>query len=341
MHVRKLSLNNAENWDNYVAQHPEATFYHRFAWKSVIEDSMAYPGTYLMALDNERIRGIYPFFILSTGLFGTLAVSLPYLNYGGILADSLEVEKLLIEEAKNVGRAASCRYIELRQRFPLKSELPISQRKAVSLISLHGGQEQVFSRLHQNVRNKIRKSTKNGVIVQRGVEYLSDFYDVYARNLRDMGTPVLSRKFFERMVEAFSQNVRVYRATHQGKTIGGKIVLIDRDTCYFVWVASVRDELRRAPVHALNWAAIEDACAAGCKQIDFGRSTAESTHQDFKKYWGVQSQILPWAYQLLNCDNIPELNKENPRLATFIAAWKKLPLFLSRLLGPPLARRLP
>ncbi len=341
MEIKRLSSENVTAWSKYVAAHPAATFFHRSAWKSVIEDSMDYPGSYLMAFDNERVMGIYPLFILSTGLFGTMGISLPYLNYGGILADSIEVEKLLIDEANNIGRTAGCRYIELRQRFPLKCDLPLSQRKVVSLIPLQGGHEQVFSRLHQNVRNKIRKSKKNGVIVQQGVEYLSDFYDVYARNLRDMGTPVLSRRFFECMVETFPQHVRVYRATHQGKTIGAKIVLIDRDTCYFVWVASIREDLSYAPVHALNWTAIEDACTAGCKNVDFGRSTTESTHQDFKKYWGVESHILPWAYQLLNCDNIPGLNKENPKFAVFIATWKRLPLFLSRLLGPPLARRLP
>ena len=270
-----------------------------------------------------------------------MGISLPYVNYGGILSNNDDMERILIEKAEIVGRRAGCRYIELRQRFPLKTDLPQSERKVVSIIPLDGGPEKVFERLHRNVRNKVRKASKCGVTVQSGAEYLGEFYDIYSRNLRDMGTPVLTSKFFDCMVDAFPEHVRVYRATHQGKTIGAKIILIDGDTCYFVWVASIRKHLNYAPVHALNWKAIEDACAAGCRQVDFGRSTAESSHQDFKKYWGVESYTLPWAYQLLNCQTTPGLNKENPKFDLAMALWKKLPVFVSRLIGPPIARRLP
>lgn len=341
MLIKQLSSEEKHAWDSYVNQHPDATVYHRSAWKSVIEDSMGYPASYLMAFKKDKVVGVYPLFILSTGLFGIMGVSLPYVNYGGILADNLEVEKLLIDEAEIIGRKAGCRYIELRQRFPLKYELPSSQHKVTSVIPLHGGAEEVFSRIHQNVRNKIRKSKKNGVIIQQGVEYLSEFYDVYARNLRDLGTPVITRRFFEHVVDKLPEHIRVYRATRQGKTIGAKIVLIDKKTFYFEWSASIRESLRYAPVNAMNWAAIEDACAAGCERIDFGRSTADSTHQDFKKYWGVESRIMPLAYQLLNCDEIPGLNKENPKFALAMALWKRLPVSLIRLIGPPIARRLP
>jgi len=341
LQIKVLSSESESAWDNYVVQHAETTVFHRVGWKGVIERSMGYTGSYLMALDNDQIVGIYPLFILSTGLFGTFGISLPFVNYGGIAADSLEVERLLINEAETIGRNVGSRYIELRQRYPLKYKLPSTDRKVVSVIPLKGGPGEVYSRLHQNVRNKIRKAEKNGVVVQKGVEYLSDFYCIYARNLRDLGTPVLTRCFFELMVDTFPQHVRIYRAIRQGKPIGAKVVLIDRDTCYFVWSATIREDLCYAPVHAMNWAAIEDAYAAGCQNIDFGRSTAESTHQNFKKYWGGESQALPWVYQLLNCDEIPGLHKENRKFSLAIALWKRLPLFLSRILGPPIARRLP
>ena len=146
---------------------------------------------------------------------------------------------------------------------------------------------------------------------------------------------------FENVVDTFPKQAVIYRATRQGKTISAKITLMDKNTCYFEWSASLRESLKYAPVHAMNWAAIEDACAAGCSQIDFGRSTAESSHQNFKKYWGVTSHKMSWAYQFLNCNEIPGLNKENSKFSLAISVWKKLPLSLSRILGPPIARRLP
>ncbi len=339
--IKKFSIDDELLWDSYVSQHPDSTFFHRSGWKQVIEHSTGHSGIYLMALRSDKIAGIYPLFIVSTGLFGLFGISLPFVNYGGILADSREVEKSLIKEAGLIGKQSGCSYIELHQRSPIKSDLPSSQHKVSSVIPLHGGSEEVFKRLHQNVRNKIRKSKKNGVTVQRGKEYLSDFYQVYSQNLRDLGTPVITKRFFEQIIDIFPEQARIYRATREGQTIGAKIVLMDSQTCFFEWSASLKESLRYAPVHAMNWEAIEDACNAGCDYIDFGRSTADSSHQQFKKYWGVESTTMSWSYQLINCNEIPGLQKENPKFSLAIKVWKNMPLFLSRILGPPIARRLP
>ncbi len=328
-------------WDEYASRHTDATVFHLAGWKRVIEGSTGHAGHYLMALDGERVAGIYPLFVMSSRLFGARGVSLPFVSYGGIVADGPEVEQALGEAAAGIARAAGCDHIELRQLHPLKSPWPTTDRKVVTEIPLDGGPGAVFARLHQNVRNKIRKAEKNGVAVQQGVEYLPDFYAIYSRNLRDLGTPVLGRRFFEAALEAFPSHIRVYRAVRQGKTIAAKMVVMGRNTCHFVWSASLREELSHAPVHAMNWRAVEEACQAGCRQVDLGRSTADSSHQDFKKYWGGECRTLPWAYQLLGREDLPGLHKENKSFALAIALWKRLPLGLSRILGPPIARGLP
>ena len=341
MKVEVLSQLNESAWDNYVIHHPESTIYHCTGWKKVIESSMGYDGTYIFAVNAGQIVGIYPLFILKTQLFGTVGASLPYVDYGGVLADSPEIIKLLTNKAEAIGRSAGCSYIELRQRLPLKIDLPVSTRKISIVIPLQREIDEVFSRLHRNVRNKIRKAHKNNVQIQTGNEYLCDFYRVYTRNLRDLGTPAKSINYFFSILDTFHEHVRVYRAIRNGKTIGAKIVLMDEKTCYFIEMASIRDYLGYAPVHALNWAAIEDACKAGCSFADMGRSTVNSTHHKFKSYWGGKIIKLQWAYQLLNCDGIPILNTDNPKYSLAITLWKKLPLFVTRYIGPPLARRLP
>jgi predicted N-acyltransferase len=209
------------------------------------------------------------------------------------------------------------------------------------VIPLDGGPEAVFRRLYKNVRNKIRKAKKSGVEISRDLAGLGDFYRVYARNLRDLGTPVLSRRFFEAVVETFPDNARVYRAIHEGRTIATKLVVFDRDDYYLVWAAGLREEASHGGVQALTWAAIEDACEAGCTRVDLGRSTADSSHQSAKKYWGVEVHPLPWTYQLLRDREIPGLHAGNPKFQLAIRAWQRLPISLSRLIGPPLARLLP
>ena len=341
MNVQAYSPELEAAWDGYASRHPEATAFHLAGWKRAIERSTGHAGHYLMAWDRGRVAGIYPLFVVSTRWFGAMGVSLPFVAYGGIVADGPEAEQALGEAAAKIARAAGCDHIELRQLHPLKSAWPTTDRKVVTEIPTEGGASAVFARLHQNVRNKIRKAEKNGVAVQQGAEFLPEFYAIYSRNLRDLGTPVLASRFFEAALEAFPNHVRVYRALRQGKTIAAKMVVRDPNVCHFVWSASIREELCHAPVHAMNWRAIEEACEAGCKRIDLGRSTAESSHLDFKKYWGGESRILPWAYQLLDRPDLPGLNKENKAFALAIAAWKRLPLGLSRILGPSIARGLP
>ena len=341
MNVQIYSPGQEPVWDEYVSRHPDSTVFHLAGWKRVIERATGHAGHYLMAWDQDRAVGIYPLFIVSTRLFGAMGVSLPFVSYGGIVADGPEAEQALGDEAAKIARGAGCDCIELRQLHSLKSPWPTTDRKVVTEISTDSGANAVFARLHQNVRNKIRKAEKNGVAVQQGAEYLPEFYAIYSRNLRDLGTPVLALRFFEAALEDFPRQIRVYRAVRQGKTIAAKMVVVGRDVCHFVWSASLREELCHAPVHAMNWRAIEEACQAGCQRIDLGRSTAESTHHDFKKYWGGESRVLPWAYQLLGRTDLPGLNKENKSFALAIALWKRLPLGLSRILGPPIARGLP
>ena len=341
MNVQIYSPEREADWNGYAARHPDATVFHLAGWKRAIERSTGHAGHYLMALDQGRIVGIYPLFIVSTRWFGAMGVSLPFVSYGGIVADGPDAEQALGDEAARIARAAGCDSIELRQWQPLESAWPTTDRKVVAEIPTDGGAAAVVARLHQNVRNKIRKAEKNGVAVRQGAEFLPEFYDVYSRNLRDLGTPVLARRFFEEALAAFPKLIRVYCAVRQGKTIAAKMVVRDAKICHFVWSASIREELCHAPVHAMNWRAIEEACDAGCRRIDLGRSTVESSHLDFKKYWGGETRVLPWAYQLLARADLPEMNKENKRFALAIAIWKRLPLGLSRRLGPPIARGLP
>ncbi len=341
MNILSLTSSSSSIWDAYVARHPDATVFHLSGWGRVIERATGHRALYLMALDGERVSGIYPLVILSSRLFGTTGVSLPFVGYGGIVADGPEAEQSLADEAARLAAAAGCRSIELRQRRPLKLDWPTTDRKVATAISTEGGASQVMARLHQNVRNKIRKAEKEGVTVQEGPEGLPEFYAIYSRNLRDLGTPVISRRFFEAALEHLPDNLKVYRAMRNGKTIAAKIVAVDRRTCYFTWSASLREKLAHAPVHAMNWRAIEDACEAGCNWVDLGRSTAGTSHQDFKKYWGGESWTLPWAYQLLDGAELPGLHKEDRRFSLAIALWKRMPLGLSRLLGPPIARGLP
>ena len=52
----------------------------------------------------------------------------------------------------------------------------------------------LWSGLGTKVRNQVRKGQKSGAqVVWGGEELLSEFYAVFSRNMRDLGTPVYGR----------------------------------------------------------------------------------------------------------------------------------------------------
>ena len=330
-------------WEEYVMSHPDATLYHRLPWRAVIGKATSHQSHYLIALSGDRITGLLPLFIIRSKLFGNMGVSMPFHESGGILADDHGTGKALFDSARSLSREQGLDYLELRHLRPLSlPELRTANRKIIAALSLKGGAEEVFrKRFHQNVRNKIRKAERKGVSVRKGPDLLDSFYRVFSRNLRDLGTPVLGKRFFTETLTAFRKDAGIYVAVRSNRPIGAKLVLTFRDTMYFIWAGSIRSELDSAPVHAANWEAIRDACGQGLSFVNFGSSNIGSNHHSFKKYWGTETRPLHWQYYLNGGEKLPELHPENPKFALARSAWKRMPVFLSRLLGPPLAKNLP
>jgi len=78
----------------------------------------------------------------------------------------------------------------------------------------------------------------------------------------------------------------------------------------------------------------------GVKVFDYGRSKIGTGSYRFKKHWGFEESPLFYEFELLQTDEMPDINPLNPKYQIFIAAWKKLPLAVSQVIGPFLAKDL-
>jgi hypothetical protein len=74
--------------------------------------------------------------------------------------------------------------------------------------------------------------------------------------------------------------------------------------------------------------------------FDFGRSKTGTGAFAFKKNWGFAPTPLHYRFRLAPGATIPDHNPLNPKYRLFIAAWKKLPLVVANVLGPPIVRGL-
>jgi len=336
--VREAAEADRADWDEIVAAHPGAAGYHEWAWRGVFQRSFGHEAPYLVARRGLVTEGVLPLVEIRSRLFGHFLTSLPYVNYGGVLARTEAAAGALVEAARHLSRTRGCRHLELRHMSRQCPGVPVRQHKVTMRLAIDGD---LWGRLDRKVRNQVRKARKSGLSVERGdAGLLSDFYAVFARNMRDLGTPVCSRRFFSEIVGAFPDRTRVL-VVRQGDTpVAAGISYRTGCTVEIPWASSLRAFNSLCPNHLLFWHAIEAALGEGARVFDFGRSTPNEGTFKFKAQWGAEPVSLNWEYPHLE-GGVPDQGPTNPRFQAAIAVWKRCPLWLTNTLGPRLVRGIP
>lgn len=333
------SDHDAARWDQFASSHPKAIGYHLWGWRRVFTGAFGHEPIYLMALSNDKVVGLLPLVYINSALFGRTLTSLPFLNYGGVVADSDLVAERLVDEAAEIARSRRCRHVELRhvdRRFP---HLPCRQHKVTMLLPL---QTNMWERLDRKVRNQIRKAQKSELTAEHGgSELLSEFYTVFARNMRDLGTPVHSSRFFEEVLTAFPIRTRFHVVRLKGRPIAAGLAFRSGRTTDVPWASSIRDHNHLCPNHLLYWNVIETAVEQGCDTLDFGRSTPGEGTFKFKEQWGTSPVALHWEYRLMNGGTLPNISPTNPKYRFAIELWKRLPVSVATRWGPAIVRGIP
>lgn len=333
---------DASRWERFLVNRPESTHCHRWGWKEIIEKSFGWQTFYLLAEERGEIRGLLPLVWQRSAFFGSFLTSVPYLNAGGILAENEAAKAALVAEAIALARKTKAGYIELRHRVDPALHLPTKTHKVSVVLPLKGNKEALWAVLPHKVRTDIRKGMKTDLQADfGGAEFLHDFYQVFARNMRDLGTPVYARRFFGEIIRVFPNDTFICRVRHGDTTVAASFLIGYEGTLEAVWSSSRYDFLAMRPNMFLYWSILSFATDRDFRLFDFGRSTIGSGTHRFKKQWGSQDVPLFWTYWLPDSASLPELNPENPRYGRAIWLWQRLPVPVTKLLGPPIAKRLP
>jgi serine/alanine adding enzyme len=326
-------------WDEYVAQCSEAGIYQRSGWARVIERSYGHAPIYLWARDKTRVRGVLPLVLFRGALGGRSLVSLPFLDEGGLCVDDDEARTAVWRVALEVAKQKKAAAIELRQGPP--SGLPLAPlgSKVSVMLELAGDPGAMWKRLDAKVRNQVRKAMTSGLTsAWCGVEGLDDFYAVFAQNMRDLGSPVHAKRFFAAILEEFGGDARLLLIRHGSQVVAGGVCMVFRDTVLVPWASSLREWRSRNPSNLLYWEVMRSACDKGLRWLDFGRSSPGGGTYRFKMQWGGRERRLHW--QVDPGERPSVVDSENPRYRWMIQAWQKLPVPLSRLIGPVIRKRL-
>jgi len=309
--------------------------FHRPEWEQVF----AVYGLKLRMLEAVRdgnIVGRLPLVSMRSRLFGNQLVSLPWFDALPAAAVDNEVQIDLVNQALELAEEWQTESVQIRQ-FDLTNISPhVRTDKIVQRLHLERDPDVLWSRLKPSVRNQIRKAKKSGLVVERGGADLAKcFFDVYSRNMRDLGTPSHSRRLFEVLLDVFASEATVYLVRHENKVVGGGLTLDNGETLEIPWASSLREYNSYCVNHAMYWRILEDACRDGYEWFSFGRSTRGSGPYRYKKQWQPDEMQLYW-YFLSRSDAVAKGVASPPqeKFGRASRIWQHLPLWLSRSIGP-------
>ncbi len=330
--VRIAKSDDKPRWDEYVLSHPYGSAYHLFAWGEAVKEAYRFDPFYLMAEKDNKIVGILPMVDFRVPFFGRSLVSLPYCDIGGCLADNDEHLFALLKMARETGHINNARKIELRQSVSGK-EIEGSA-KVRMILELPESSEALLSGFKSKLRSQVRKPIKDGLSFKLGSTGLvGDFYKVFSENMRDLGSPVHSRKWIESIVHHYGCHAKVgVVLTPGGTPAAAGIIIFTEKTVSIPWASSLAKFNRLNPNMLLYRAFLSFAADNGYSRFDFGRSTLGEGTYNFKKQWGAKPFPLEWV-DLLKASQTGFANKGGLRDQVEIL-WRKMPVMIASSLGP-------
>jgi len=334
---------SAQRWDAYVNSRPTATGYHLAGWANVFKQAFGHETRYLTADTGGEIVGILPLVIFKTRFLRRFAVSLPFVNYGGIVADTPEAERALVEAAIAETKAARGEHLEMRHTRRLFPSLPSKQHKVAMVLPLEDSEEGQWKALDRKIRNQVRKAEKSELrATQGGIELVDPFYDVFARNMRDLGTPAYGKPWFQQILATFPDNARIFCVWLGDQPVAASYVFWHGDTMEVPSASALRRFNPLCPNTMLYWEMLRFAIARKFRKFDFGRSTPGAGTYEFKRQWGAQPHELTWEYWLASgSEQLPDFSPQNPRVQWAIEVWRHLPVPVTRAVGPLVVRNIP
>ena len=313
------------------------------AWLLVLAEGLGHEPSCLEAVEAGKTRGILPLAFMRSALFGRFLVSLPYLNTGGVIADDEATATALIDRAVDLAAARKARHLELRHEQPVSH--PALNHKLTTKIhmrlALPVDAGKLWEGFDPKVRNQIRKGQKHEMaLAWGGEEILPEFYDVLCRNMRDLGTPVFGQGLFRSILRHFPRRAELCVIRLKGRPVAAAMLLHGQGVTEVPSASSLREFNSTNANMLMYWHLLERAIERGQGIFDFGRSSAESNTYRFKKQWGALPEPAEWQFQLRS-GGAGEMRPENKKFQLMIRIWQRLPVALTRVIGPPIVRGIP
>lgn len=356
MEIRITTEESMPTWDAYVRAHPRGTLSHLYFWRHIVQRTYRHKTIYLMATSkeneshepNDRIVGVLPLVHMDHFFFGRRFLSMPFLDMGGVLADDDEIEEALVLETIKIAEKRKVSRIELRHSdamrwcHPGENHRPAGtfsvvtrSHKVSMLLDLPESSDALMNGFKAKLRSQVKKPIREGLQSKvGGLELLPDFYEVFSINMRDLGSPVHSKRLMKYVLEYFPEKADIFVIYQESIPVACGLTLGFEHTLSNLWASSLRKFSRLSPNMLLYWTMLQHACDQGYRCFNFGRSTPDEGTFRFKKQWGAEPHPLHWQFIMHDGSEMEEETDEKAALGKAVEYWKRLPVPVTRIVGP-------
>ena len=192
------------------------------------------------------------------------------------------------------------------------------------------------------MRKKVRRSMRDGLTAHVGsADGVGVFYDIYARNMRDLGSPMHAERFFDVLFATFPENALTVQIRLDDGVVGAAVAVWFGDVLTVICAHSLREHNRLFPNNLLYWTLFECAIERGCTVADFGRSPRGTGIHKFKLGWGMEECPLHYVRIPVRGEPETEDRREGSAYRAFSAVWRHTPMPVARFIGPRIFAKLP
>lgn len=340
--VSEFEPGQAAAWDEYVRRHPHGSPFHLTAWMRSITETFAYqPKCLVAATGDGRIRAVLPLFLVHNILAGRALISSPFAVYGGILADSAKAAEALAAHLRKLMDQLGADYAELRNAYPEQRAgfTPVS-RYVTFTQRIGDSEDAILQAIPRKTRYMVRKALRHPYSSRPAVDP-DTFFDLYSRSLRRLGTPCFPKRHFTTLLRNFGEEAEIREVLIGGQVVAAVMSFRFRDQILPYYGASDPAYHAMAPNNFMYFDLMRVAGRQGFHLFDFGRSKIQSGSHDFKAHWGMQRRELPYEMLLGKRKQLPDYSPNSPKFQLAIRLWRRLPLGVTRVLGPRLIRLVP
>jgi len=333
MRVESLGYDDADRWKAYVGPRARSVT-ELFEWRHVARDAYGITSHFLIAEDGSQTVGALALYEIKHPVFGHYLATALFATDGGLFFESNAARDALVAEARTLADRLRASYLLIRSRDVSLSGSEADDTQRTAIITLNGDAEQMLARLPGKTRNQVRRGQKEGFSIATGDSEIAAFHAVFHMHMRRLGTPAHSLGYYESIARHLGDRAQFFVVRDGNDLVAGALQCFVNTTSANIHTVALVEYNPRCPNYLLYWRMIEESLARGCRELDLGRSAVGSSQLSFKENWNPQIVPLHYNYFVRAGHERPHLDPRNPRYRVAIAAWQRLPLTLTRAIGP-------